>query len=109
MREENVKHFRLSNGTFMAAVYDEPVHYFDKQEKCFKEYGSGFNFMQNFGSFAARFFLQYDVFGDKPAFLPCLFFRCFCDCNFSTSYWRKKRAAKLPKFCMKLTVCGKKT
>ena len=42
MREENVKHFRLSNGTFMAAVYDEPVHYFDKQEKCFKEYGSGF-------------------------------------------------------------------
>lgn len=29
-RSENVKHFRMKNGHYMAAVYDKPVHTFDK-------------------------------------------------------------------------------
>lgn len=29
-RSENVKHFRMKNGTYMAAVYDKPVHTMDK-------------------------------------------------------------------------------
>ena len=29
LREENVKHFRLNNGTYMAVQYDTPVHYRD--------------------------------------------------------------------------------
>lgn len=29
LREENVKHFRLSDGSFVAAQYAEPVHYQD--------------------------------------------------------------------------------
>ena len=29
LREQNVKHFRLSNGTYAAVVYDSPVHYYE--------------------------------------------------------------------------------
>lgn len=29
LREENVKHFRLSDGSFIATQYSEPVHYKD--------------------------------------------------------------------------------
>ena len=29
LREENVKHFRLNDGTYMAVQYDTPVHYRD--------------------------------------------------------------------------------
>ena len=29
LREENVKHFRMSDGSFVAVVYDTPVHYLD--------------------------------------------------------------------------------
>ena len=36
-REANVKHYRLSDGTYLAAVYDEPVHYFDEQAQAFRE------------------------------------------------------------------------
>lgn len=30
LREENVKHFRLEDGTYVAAQYDVPVHYLDE-------------------------------------------------------------------------------
>ena len=29
LREESVKHFRLSDGTYVAAQYNAPVHYLD--------------------------------------------------------------------------------
>ena len=37
LREENVKHFRMSDGTFVAVVYDTPVHYLDDAGQ-WKEY-----------------------------------------------------------------------
>ena len=30
LREENVKHFRTEDGSFVAAMYDYPVHYYDE-------------------------------------------------------------------------------
>ena len=30
LREENVKHFRMSDGSYRAVVYDTPVHYLDE-------------------------------------------------------------------------------
>ena len=30
MREENVKHFRLEDGSYVAVMYDQPVHYYDE-------------------------------------------------------------------------------
>ena len=32
LREENVKHFRLEDGTYLAAQYEQPVHYEDNGE-----------------------------------------------------------------------------
>lgn len=32
LREENVKHFRLEDGTYLAAQYDQPVHYEENGE-----------------------------------------------------------------------------
>ena len=32
MREENVKHFRMSDGSYRAEIYNEPVHYYDETE-----------------------------------------------------------------------------
>ena len=31
LREENVKHFRMDNGTYTAVMYDQPVHYIDSE------------------------------------------------------------------------------
>lgn len=36
-REENVKHFRLSDGTCKAVYFNEPIHYYDEKEQCYKE------------------------------------------------------------------------
>ena len=30
-RSERVKHFRMKDGSFMAAIYDKPVHYLDEK------------------------------------------------------------------------------
>ena len=30
MREENIKHFRLEDGSYVAVMYDQPVHYYDE-------------------------------------------------------------------------------
>lgn len=31
-REENVKHFRMSDGSYRAQIFNEPVHYYDETE-----------------------------------------------------------------------------
>jgi RHS repeat-associated protein len=31
-REENVKHFKMSNGTYQAQIFNEPIHYYDNNE-----------------------------------------------------------------------------
>ena len=30
-RSENTKHFRMKNGSYMAAIYNKPVHKLDKE------------------------------------------------------------------------------
>lgn len=42
LRSEYTKHFRMSDGTFMAAIYEAPVHYFDDVDKKYKVIESGF-------------------------------------------------------------------
>ena len=42
-RSENVKHFRMKNGQYMAAVYDKPVHSFDKATGKFVDIAHHFN------------------------------------------------------------------
>ena len=46
MREENVKHFKMSDGTCKAVFYNEPVHYLDEQDHTYKEIDNTFTFVE---------------------------------------------------------------
>lgn len=45
-REENVKHFRLSDGSYLAAQYDVPVHYED-ENGVWQEYDNRLSLIEN--------------------------------------------------------------
>ena len=42
LRDESVKHFRLEDGSYIAAQYDVPVHYLDENGEwvCFEDHSS---------------------------------------------------------------------
>ena len=51
LREENVKHFRMKDGTYRAVVYDTPVHYLD-DEGNWQEYDNTLHIIDRSGEAA---------------------------------------------------------